>query len=462
VTQLRHLGQGVAPGGRPSSDGTELHAGAVVIGAGLGGLLAALRLAREGRDVLVLERADRPGGRFTAASIRGAEVATGALHLIPNGSGGALARLLRQLAVPVRIVDADVFCSVWSGGEQIVCPRGRDVFRRVLSPAERRASIRLAARLLAGGGASCDVWLRSVVPPGSRLYGLWRAFSEFALSVPLERVAVGEMRSVALRTLRDGLPGVPQGGCRAVIDALVAELERRGGRLLLGAAVERIVLGADAATPGSRRVVGVHARGPRTGRPLRVGSSLVVSDIGAEATLRLCASPDDGVAGTMAAVGRGQVPAGAPATGFKIQLLSPEPLVPHRSVMLCLGTERVAGVAQPSNGDPGLAPPGGHLVMSHQVLGGDSIAEARAAGLRDLRRIFGDVIDRAEVLSAAGFQGRWPVNRAGQGGDVLAAPSISGLHWVGDGHKPRGYMMVEGVAESVRRLRVKPARVERR
>jgi phytoene dehydrogenase-like protein len=455
VTQLDHLPAPPAAEGDRFGGGPPRRAGVVVVGAGLGGLLAALRLAREGREVVLVERADRPGGRFTATSLRGAEVSTGALHLLPNGSGGALARLLRELEVPIPIAESNTFCSVWVDGEHVLCPRGRDVVRRVLSARERRTAGRLAIRLLTGRGGTCEAWLGAAAPSRSRLHGLWRAFSEFALSLPLDRVTVPEMRSVALRSLRDGLPGVPKGGCRGVVDALVRALQDHGGRLLLDHEVERIVV-APGPPPSVGRVVGIEARERGTGRPLEIRTPLVVSDIGPGPTLRLC--------GLLGARSGAQLSSdhptalGSPATGLKIQLLSPVSLVPHRSVMFCLGTERVAGVTQPSNGDPDLAPPGRHLVMSHQVLGGDSIAEGRAAGLRDLRRIFGSVLDRCEVLSAAGFRGEWPVNRAAQGQDILAAPSVAGLQWVGDGHKPAGYIMVEGVAESVRRLRITPAR----
>ena len=447
-------------------------ADAVVIGAGLGGLLAAVRLAGEGRRVVVLERADRAGGRFTATPVRGAEVSTGALHLVPSGPGGALARLLRELRVPVAIAGAEVICSIWMEGRQLGCHRHRDLLR-ILPSTERRAALRLAAELVGGRRGSAEAWLGGAVGPDARLYQLWRAFTEFALSLPLERVQLSELRHVVYRMLRDGPPGIPRGGCRGVIDALVAELESRGGCVLLERAAETIRTQPDL---GSRpepaaRVTAVEARHRRTGERLVVEAPLVVSDIGAEATLAIAAGgePAPGLGDTGDALPRAAATRGRraldrvrPATGLKIQLLSPISVVPHRSVMFCLGTERVAGIVQPSNGDPGLAPPGKHLVMSHQVLRGDSIAEGREAGLGDLRRILGAAFADCEILSVAGFRDAWPVNRVAQGEDVLRQPLIRGLLWVGDGHKPPGYIMVEGVAESVRRLRLPPVTPRRR
>ncbi|WP_432833226.1 phytoene desaturase family protein [Dactylosporangium sp. CA-092794] len=49
----------------------------VVVGAGLGGLAAAIRLAAAGRAVTVLERADQPGGRAGRLSLEGYEFDTG-------------------------------------------------------------------------------------------------------------------------------------------------------------------------------------------------------------------------------------------------------------------------------------------------------------------------------------------------------------------------------------------------
>src|SRR5689334_24987950 len=49
----------------------------VVVGAGLGGLACAIRLAAAGREVTVLERADQPGGRAGRLSLDGYEFDTG-------------------------------------------------------------------------------------------------------------------------------------------------------------------------------------------------------------------------------------------------------------------------------------------------------------------------------------------------------------------------------------------------
>ena len=55
----------------------------VVIGAGLGGLLAAAILGRRGRRVLVLERAEQVGGRLRSFESDGYVIDAGA-YLWPN------------------------------------------------------------------------------------------------------------------------------------------------------------------------------------------------------------------------------------------------------------------------------------------------------------------------------------------------------------------------------------------
>src|SRR5262249_39079485 len=68
-------------------------------------------------------------------------------------------------------------------------------------------------------------------------------------------------------------------------------------------------------------------------------------------------------------------PEDQPACGFKIQLLLPFSVVSHKGVMLCIGTRRLSGLAQLSNADPSLAPPGRHLVNAFHACQPDADAK---------------------------------------------------------------------------------------
>ncbi|HEY4384750.1 MAG TPA: hypothetical protein VGN34_09785, partial [Ktedonobacteraceae bacterium] len=125
-------------------------------------------------------------------------------------------------------------------------------------------------------------------------------------------------------------------------------------------------------------------------------------------------------------------------------------LIPHTGIMYCLDTQRIAGMVQPTNSDPQLAPPGKHLLISHQVIQSNNIEEERALALADLRLLFGPAFDaHCRVLTMGTYRGEWPVNRIAQGEDHNAETAVQGLYMVGDAVKPAGYLMVEGVAQSV-------------
>ena len=83
----------------------------IVIGAGLGGLLSAAQFLDRGQRVVLVERLAHCGGRFTAKTFQGTQVSTGAVHMLPFGTNGELAAMLRLLAVPHHIHDSEVFAS---------------------------------------------------------------------------------------------------------------------------------------------------------------------------------------------------------------------------------------------------------------------------------------------------------------------------------------------------------------
>jgi phytoene dehydrogenase-like protein len=465
----------------------------IVIGAGLGGLLAAVQFLRRGRRVAVVERLAHPGGRFTAKTFHGAQVSTGAVHMIPFGTNGELAAMLRALGVPHRIHDAEVFASFHVRGRQYTC-RSILQLAAVLGPRQFAEFTRLGAEMLLRDPRPDEArmsyrdWLERRISRARspELYTYFERVCHFALSVGLDDVLYPEIVETTKNMFRYGPPGIVEGGCAA----LTGELERRllaaGGELRLDhdvLAIER------AGEPDGERVGGVRVRDRRTGTEVQLVSPIVVSNIGPAATWRLvgeagranefatlryewpvaaksaCADSGSTIRARHAPfddsldkdVGARRVSPGATArreaSGLKVHLLSDESVIPHRGILYCLDTERIAGIVQPSNSDRRLAPPGKHLLITHQLLRGEDINVEREAARADLRRLFGDKFGATiQILTMSQYRGEWPVNRAAQGADVPPGTPLAGLYLVGDAVKPSGYLMVEGVAQSVNAL----------
>src|SRR5579863_10365340 len=212
----------------------------VVIGAGLGGLLAAAQFLRRGKRVVVVERLAHPGGRFTAKTFQGAQVSTGAVHMLPFGTNGELAGMLRALGVPHRIHDAEVFASFHAHGRQYVC-RSLLQLSGVLGPRQFAQFVRLGATMLARPPRPAErtqtfkEWLDARIrrADSPELYAYFERMAHFALSVDLDQITYPETVETTKNMLRYGPPGVVDGGCAAVTGELERRVLRSGGEVRL-------------------------------------------------------------------------------------------------------------------------------------------------------------------------------------------------------------------------------------
>ena len=455
----------------------ESHYDVVVIGAGLGGLLAAAQFAGRGQRVAVVERLAHVGGRFTGKTFHGAQVSTGAVHMLPFGSNGIVAAMLRELRVPHRVHDAEVFASFHVHGRQI---RTRSVLAvaRVLGPRQYARFVQLGAQMMLRQphpherDLTFAQWLvlqgvTSATHPELVLF--FERVSHFALSIDLDQVSYVEICETMKNMFRYGPPGIVEGGCAAVAGALEKRLCEAGATLLLNHDVRGIIT-----TGGKATGVAVHDK--TAGATRTLCAPLIISDIGPFATQSLLHNDDNfspistdekESQESQAAIQQHNSPnplsirqngegiRGWGATGLKTHVLLADSFIDHKGILYCLDTRRIAGIVQPSNSDSRLAPPGKHLLITHQLWRPEreSIAEARALALADLEYLLGPRdVGRWELLTMSQYHDEWPVNRAVQGADAIPQTDVSGLYLVGDAVKPSGYLMVEGVAQSVNTL----------
>lgn len=246
------------------------HYDVVVVGAGLGGLVAASLIARTGRSVLCLDKHYVPGGNATLFRRREWEFDVGLHYVGDCGPGGTLPSILQACGVDdvvFRPMDTDLE-SVWIGDEKFVIPSSRPAFRRSLIerfPTER-AGIRRYIRFLdqlarvtraTQSGGRAEQALALLRAP---LVVRWahRTFGEFLDSCTQHRtlralicaqhgtyaIAPGRVSAV----LHGGLQNhyfesggwYPEGGGQRMSDRLAEALEAAGGDLRLRCEATRI------------------------------------------------------------------------------------------------------------------------------------------------------------------------------------------------------------------------------
>jgi hypothetical protein len=367
--------------------------------------------------------------------------------------------MLRSLHVPHRFWDADLFGSFHIDGKQY-CARGLLGVCKFLGPRQFFWFLHLGYLMFLRplprheGRLPFDLWLeRKIdVKRNPRLFAFFERISRFALSLELSQVSTEEVIRTTKNMFRHNAPAIVEGGCGEVTRQLEQYILEQQGEIRLSCSVVQIL-------HEEGHVTGVRVYEKASGEEAIIKAPLVVSDIGPRATNGLLRNQRVTQAEVLRRRAVQEDEESDPdftlseAVGLKVHLLSDISLVPHKGIMYCLDTQRIAGIVQPTNSDPHLAPAGKHLLISHQVIQSDNIEEERALALADLRMLIGEAFDtHCRVLTTSMYRGEWPVNRIVQGEDTAPETAIQGLYLVGDAVKPSGYLMVEGVAQSVNRL----------
>ncbi|MDO9096643.1 MAG: NAD(P)-binding protein, partial [Candidatus Methanoperedens sp.] len=283
---------------------------ATIIGAGLGGLLSGAKLSKAGYDVEIFERLPFIGGRFANLEYKGFKLSTGALHMIPHGSRGPLAQMLRGVGADVEIVDSNPMAVIMKdNGETIEFHdfrKGFSLTKRVKLGAILACSLKFKPK----SNISFRDWILKYFDE-EFLLKLADSFCGWSLSLQAKDVPAREMLEIIDNMYRYKGSGIPVGGCGAVTGALADVIKSNGGRIHPLSCVETIITDKD-------RAKGISVNGKT------IDADIVISDIGHLETSRMFECRDEFYSERIQKV--------IPSKGIKICLSSDEALIGHSGV----------------------------------------------------------------------------------------------------------------------------------
>ena len=393
----------------------------VIVGAGMAGLSAAVELTRRGLDVVLVESADRPGGRVATDVVDGFRLDRGFQLL--NPSYPRLRRLARDGvldldALQLQQFDAAVRVALDGRHAILADPRRHpgDLLATVRAPvgslAEKARFAAWAARCALGPGARLanrpDETYFAALDRGGVTGGLRTAVVEPFLAGVLgddRGETSANMVGLLMRAFIDGRPGVPAWGMGALPAQLAAALPP--GCLRLGVHVQQ-----------------VHGNVVRT----------LAGSVTARAVLVATDPPR-----AAALLGLPEPRMRALTTFWYVA-----PANPCRRPILHLdGLRRgpVVNAAVMSAAAPSYSPDGRGLIGA-TVVGEHGDADSEVAVRGQLRSMFGT--ENSRVAAAAG--GRHPRRAAGHAAAARAAPERAARRRALRGRRPPGHRIAAGCA----------------
>ena len=407
---------------------------AVVIGAGIGGLMTAGGLAKAGKKVLVLEQLSFIGGKYTHLMYHDYAISTAAWTCAgPNSRIGKLCRKLGAEIQWVTIHDT----------EDLDKKQGNHWF--VVKDGERYPTLDEAQKSIVGGEkamAKVYAWMADMYNPNQHYPEDMTAREYIRKFVPGNEAYEQYVQTIitycfasqtvdtfsAMETKRaivDSIEnmadwGTAVGGTQAIVQGLEGVIREHGGTIALCTRVDKIVV-------QNGKVVGVQLS---DGRLIR--TEIVIHNGGLNRLLKLTGEqhfPEDYTRRLKEAV---------PANVAALVLGTKEPLLgADHSLLHTMGWKPTLNCYAPTYFDPNLAPKGKHALDVFWVLEPPyNMKTELDAVLAQLHEVFPNFDDAVEVIIPMFFTGAWTAemaHRIGQSGAQRLDPQtpVENLYLVG-------------------------------
>ena len=366
------------------------------IGSGIGGLMTAAALARQGRSVGIFEKLPFVGGRYTEIDYRGYAVTTAAwTSLGPKSNIGEFLEEMDASAEYVSLRER--------GYHQQFTVRFKDgrsfpSLQAMLSRQDWRAYVRalIQGRKLDLQAHSTREYVEEHVS-NQDLIAAVNAIALTASGVDIDHFPASEFIVITKDTARAGLDFASTvGGVRTLIEALEKIVTSHDGQVFTGTEVGRVL------------VENGQAAGIELANGERIRAETVIHNAGIRSFVKL-AGPENLPEAFVRRV-EDLVPVDCAA----LILGTTEPVLTEAPMMMTPGTDRVAGVYAPTFLDPSVAPPGRHMVDVFFPLYSEDRTHELELAMDDLRALFPGLDDILDMAVPMFFTGAWTGAETGQ------------------------------------------------